>query len=380
MGSGASSGGDGGSITINDGSVTATSTLGAAIGGGGGFGNRMVASENDDSSDDYKDDTISSGGTITINGGVVEARSQYGAGIGGGALDIAWNDDSTVNAGLSTKVTYTGGGGGTITINGGTVSAASNRGAGIGGGSAQAAIGKNVTVSASNEFQRFIVKSGDGGTVTISGGTVSAESAEGAAIGSGGMPVYQSSSPDIDSYFTYSGGDIGTFATGSDGSAVLFATGSGAGNHIQDDDDPSGWSGVIFLDGEGQLYGTSVTLSEDVTIPSGNTLEIGQGQILSVDRGVTMTIDNEDCLTGGGTLGHSGGTYGILNPLPVFTPTTLVYTGSDLSDRLSLTAPAGSVSIMGQTFTVSGTPTYRDWVITPPAGGILPVSYTHLHP
>lgn len=93
------------------------------------------------------------------------------------------------------------------------------------------------------------------------------------------MPVYQSSSPDIDSYFTYSGGDIGTFATGSDGSAVLFATGSGAGNHIQDDDDPSGWSGVIFLDGEGQLYGTSVTLSEDVTIPSGNTLEIGQGQI-----------------------------------------------------------------------------------------------------
>ena len=372
MGSGASSGGDGGSITINDGSVTATSTLGAAI-GGGGFGNRMVASENDDSSDDYKDDTISSGGTITINGGVVEARSQYGAGIGGGALDIAWNDDSTVNAGLSTKVTYTGGGGGTITINGGTVSAASNRGAGIGGGSAQAAIGKNVTVSASNEFQRFIVKSGDGGTVTISGGTVSAESAEGAAIGSGGMPVYQSSSPDIDSYFTYSGGDIGTFATGSDGSAVLFATGSGAGNHIQDDDDPSGWSGVIFLDGEGQLYGTSVTLSEDVTIPSGNTLEIGQGQILSVDRGVTMTIDNEDCLTGGGTLGHSGGTYGILNPLPVFTPTTLVYTGSDLSDRLSLTAPAGSVSIMGQTFTVSGTPTYRDWVITPPAGGILQV-------
>ena len=28
------------------------------------------------------------------------------------------------------------------------------------------------------------------------------------------------------------------------------------------------------------------------------------------------------------------------NPLPVFTPTTLFYTGSDLSGRLSLTAPA----------------------------------------
>lgn len=376
-GGGSGAGGDGGSITIHGGSVTAASTLGAAIGGGGGHGNRTDNKETDDGSDTEEDSSMCRGGTITINGGTVDARSQYGAGIGGGALDIAWADKSTIYTNLSTEVTFTGGDGGTITIRGGTVSAASDRGAAIGGGSTQATIGKNVTVSDSNEFQRFIVKSGDGGTVTISGGTVSAESAEGAAIGSGGMPVYQSASPDIDSYFTYSGGDIGTFATGSDGSAALFATGSGAGNHIQDNDDPSGWSGVIFLDGEGQLYGTSVTLSEDVTIPSGNTLEIRQGQTLSVDRGVTMTIDNEDCLTGGGTLGHSGGSYEILNPLPVFTPTTLVYTGSNLSGRLSLTAPAGSVSIMGQAFTVSGTPTYHDWVITPPAGGILQVgTYT----
>ena len=375
-GSSSGAGGDGGSITIHDGSVTAASTLGAAIGGGGGHGNRTDNKETDDGSDIEEDSSMCRGGTITIHGGTVEARSQYGAGIGGGALDIAWADGSNIYTNLSTEVTFTGGDGGTITINGGTVSAASDRGAAIGGGSTQAAIGKNVTVSASNEFQRFIVKSGDGGTVTISGGTVSAESAEGAAIGSGGMPVYQSASPDIDSYFTYSGGDIGTFATGPDGSAVLFATGSGAGNHIQDDDDPSGWSGVIFLDGEGQLYGTSVTLSEDVTIPSGNTLEIGQGQTLSVGRGVTMTIDNEDCLTGGGTLG-AGGSYEILNPLPVFTPTTMVYTGSDLSGRLSLTAPAGSVSIMGQIFTVSGTPNYGDWVITTPAGGMVQVgTYT----
>lgn len=375
-GGGSGAGGDGGSITIHGGSVTAASTLGAAIGGGGGHGNRTDNKETDDGSDTEEDSSMCRGGTITINGGTVDARSQYGAGIGGGALDIAWADGSNIYTNLSTEVTFTGGDGGTITIRGGTVSAASDRGAAIGGGSTQATIGKNVKVSASNEFQRFIVKSGDGGTVTISGGTVSAESAEGAAIGSGGMPVYQSASPDIDSYFTYSGGDIGTFATGSDGSAALFATGSGAGNHIQDNDDPSGWSGVIFLDGEGQLYGTSVTLSEDVTIPSGNTLEIGQGQTLSVGRGVTMTIDNENCLTGAGTLG-AGGSYEILNPLPVFTPTTLFYTGSDLSGRLSLTAPAGSVSIMGQTFTVSGTPTYRDWVITLPAGGILQVgTYT----
>lgn len=374
-GNGAGNGGNGGNITIDGGTVTATSTRGAAIGGGCGYYNRIDDDETDDSSGDDKDDSLSSGGIITINGGTVEAKSQFGAAIGGGALDITWADESSISWN-SSSVTFTGGGGGTIAVNGGTVSAVSARGAAIGGGSAQATIGEGCTIF-DPLFPGIIIKSGDGGAVTISGGTVSAESAGGAAIGSGGTPVYQSSSPDVDAYFTCSGGDSGTFATGSDGSAVLFATGSGADNHIQDDDDSSGWNGVIFLDGKGQVYGTSVTLQHDFTVPNGDTLEIRQDQTLSLAPDATMTIYNEDCLTGAGTLDNGGGTYQILNPLPVFTPTTLVYTGSDLSDRLSLTAPADSVSIMGQPFTVSGTPTYHDWVITPPEGGILQVgTYT----
>ena len=374
-GNGAGNGGDGGNITIDGGTVTATSTRGAAIGGGCGYYNRIDDDETDDNSGDDKDDSLSRGGTITINGGTVEAKSQFGAAIGGGALDITWADESSISWN-SSSVTFTGGGGGTIAVNGGTVSAVSARGAAIGGGSAQATIGEGCTIF-DPLFPGIIIKSGDGGAVTISGGTVSAESAGGAAIGSGGAPVYQSSSPDVDAYFTCSGGDSGTFATGSDGSAVLFATGSGAENHIQDDDDPSGWNGVIFLDGKGQVYGTSVTLQHDFTVPNGDILEIRQDQTLSLAPDATMPIYNEDCLTGAGTLDNGGGTYQILNPLPVFTPTTLVYTGSDLSDRLSLTAPADSVSIMGQPFTVSGTPTYHDWVITPPEGGILQVgTYT----
>ena len=349
-------------IAISGGTVEAVSTNGAGI--GGGMIEALSAMVN------FK--KTYSGGEITISGGSVSAQSTNGAGIGSGAViydveEVSERNTPEVN-------------GGEITVSGGTVSAQSVRGAGIGGGSGQVTVGSTVTVDPDAQTTPSLtLSSGSGGTVTISGGTVEAVSTEGVGIGSGGMPFYQSESHNVDQYqYIYCvSGAAGTFATGPDGSAVLFATGSGAGNHIQDDDDPSGWSGVIFLDGEGQLYGTSVTLSEDVTIPSGNTLEIGQGQTLSVDWGVTMTIDNEDCLTGGGTLGHSGGTYEILNPLPVFTPTTMVYTGSDLSGRLSLTAPAGSVSIMGQTFTVSGTPTYRDWVITLPAGGILQVgTYT----
>ena len=338
-------------IAISGGTVEAVSTNGAGIGGG------MIESL----SAMVNFETIYSGGEITISGGSVSAQSTNGAGIGSGAViydveEVSERNTPEVN-------------GGEITVYGGTVSAQSVRGAGIGGGSGQVTVDPDAQTTPS-----LTLSSGSGGTVTISGGTVEAVSTEGVGIGSGGMPFYQSEPPAVDQYIHRVSGAAGTFATGTDGNAMLIAV--GGTNHIEDDDDTTDWHGVIFLGSEGQLYGTSVTLSEDVTIPSGNTLEIGQGQTLSVGRGVTMTIDNENCLTGAGTLG-AGGSYEILNPLPVFTPTTLFYTGSDLSGRLSLTAPAGSVSIMGQIFTVSGTPTYRDWVITLPAGGILQVgTYT----
>ena len=341
-------------IAISGGTVEAVSTNGAGIGGG------LIEAL----SGMVNFEKTYSGGNITIAGGTVSAQSTNGAGIGSGAVIYDVSDGSEVSKKNTPEVI-----GGTITVSGGTVSAQSVRGAGIGGGSGQVTVDPDAQTPPS-----LTPYSSDGGTVTISGGTVEAVSTEGVGIGSGGMPFYQSESPAVDQYIHCVSGEAGTFATGTDGNAMLFATGRIA--HIEDDDDTSAWQGVIFLGSEGQLYGTSVTLSEDVTIPSGNTLEIGQGQTLSVGRGVTMTIDNENCLTGAGTLG-AGGSYEILNPLPVFTPTTLFYTGSDLSGRLSLTAPAGSVSIMGQIFTVSGTPTYRDWVITLPAGGILQVgTYT----
>jgi len=79
--------GSGGTITINGGTVNATSVEGAGIGGGGDHGN---------------------GGTVIINGGTVNATSNgNGAGIGGG---------------------NGGGDGGKITVNGGTVTATSTNG------------------------------------------------------------------------------------------------------------------------------------------------------------------------------------------------------------------------------------------------------------
>ena len=344
-------------IAISGGTVEAVSTNGAGI--GGGMIEALSAMVNFEKT--Y------SGGKITISGGSVSAQSTNGAGIGSGAViydveEVSERNTPEVN-------------GGTVTISGGTVSAQSVRGAGIGGGSGQVTVGSTVTVNPDAQTTPSLtLSSGSGGTVTISGGTVEAVSTERVGIGSGGMPFYQSESPAVDQYFHCVSGKAGTFATGEDGNAMLIAT--GGTDHIEDDDDTSAWYGVIFLGSEGQIYGDKVTLSTDCTIPGGKQLTIGEGQSLLLDAGVTLTIDNENCITGAGTLG-AGGSYQILNPLPVFTPTTLFYTGSDLSGRLSLTAPAGSVSIMGQTFTVSGTPTYRDWVITLPAGGILQVgTYT----
>lgn len=96
-------GGTAGTITINGGTITASSDAGAGIGGGCNVqGNG------------------GGGGTVTINGGTVTAAGGEGsAGIGGGG--------TSKNSGG-----YAGGTGANVTINGGTVTATG--GVGIGGG------------------------------------------------------------------------------------------------------------------------------------------------------------------------------------------------------------------------------------------------------
>jgi len=154
---------DGGTITINGGTINAIAGEGGAgIGGGKG--------------QDYG----RNGGTITINGGTVKATgNEKGAGIGGGNGDYQGGDGGTITinggtieatggrlaAGIGAGHGFLIGICGTVTINGGTVNAISGGGgAGIGGGSAE----------------------GECGTVTINGGTVNAiASGGGAGIGGG---------------------------------------------------------------------------------------------------------------------------------------------------------------------------------------------------
>jgi hypothetical protein len=163
-----------GNITINGGTVTATSNSGAGIGGGG----RASLSQS------YSVGSGGSGGVFTMNGGNVTASSSYsGAGIGGG-YGYRYSGTGSIPQ---------GGSGGTIVINGGTLHASSSNSAGIGGGQGDSSwsngrggSGGNITinggyVTASSNYNEVNIgggmsdnsgSGGSAGTITVNGGTI----------------------------------------------------------------------------------------------------------------------------------------------------------------------------------------------------------------
>lgn len=291
---------------------------------------------------------FSAGGNITINGGTVTANGgNSAAGIGGGNEGGA-GGNITINGGMVKAIggdwaagigggagTSTGGAGGTITINGGTVTAqGSSYGAGIGGGA-----GYRV--------------GGAGGNITINGGTVTAI---GNGIG-GGAGIS-------------GGGSSGTFSTGDSGRAVIFAS------SISDQSNKENWSGVIFEDGAGKVYGTNVAPTEDFTIPDGDTLTIEDGRTLTISEGITFTnngtiivesggaLVNKGTITGSGTIQLNGGSTVQTGNGPEM---TLSGGGTIDPDTGAVTPGNGGSVVIG-----SGD---NEITITPPAGeSVLPNS------
>ena len=163
-------------------------------------------------------------GTVTIYGGWVKATGGNGGSAASGGAG---------GAGIS----------GTVTIHGGHVEAnGGNGGDGSNGGSGGAGISGTVTIH--------------GGHVETNGGN----GGDGAYGGSGGAGIG------------------GSFSADSNGNAVIFAS------RISDDDDTNGWDGVIFQGTTGQVYGTTVTPTEDFEIPEGYTLTIPAGATLDVSN------------------------------------------------------------------------------------------------
>ena len=129
-------------------------------------------------------------------------------------------------------------------------------------------------------------------------------------------------------------------------------------------------------DGSWLIYGQSdqpsavggtYTLTDDLTIENGNTFTIPAGSTLTVPQGKTLTVNgtlniaNQSSLTGSGSLAGSGA-FNLTNPEPVISGSeTLTYDGTDHFNEFKLEAPSGSVEVMGQSFTISSSPSLEGW-------------------
>ena len=251
------------------------------------------------------------------------------------ANDTQWSSGWYVAQGevtIGQRVTVTGevhlilADGCTLTVNGGIRVAAGNS-LTVYAQSFGDKMGKLVaTVSASDSNAAIGGDSHEtAGTITISGGTITATGqGGGAGIGGGGG--------------TSGLGDAGSFSTGDNGSAVIFASGSSAIQDTEDLADP--WQGVIFLGNSGAVYGNRVTPTEDFTIPSGKALTIDSGKTLIIPEGVILankgTITNNGEIIVYGTLEGSGSIEG---------SGTFPVTGVTL-DKTSLTLTVGGTGTL----------------------------------
>ena len=367
--SGSGQSGSGGKITVNGGTVTANGK-GAGIGGGyGGSGGTVTVSggtvtANGDSAG-IGGGYGGSGGTVTVSGGTVTANG-YDAGIGGGY----------------------GGSGGTVTVNGGTVTATSvGNGAGIGGG--DQGNGGTVTVSGGTVTATGGLNGGagigggyigGGGTVTVSGGTLTANggSDNGAGIGGG----YKGSGGTVTvsgGIVTATGGDLGagiggglwsgsngTFSTGDSGNAVIVAS-SISDQSGKASTGTTPWSGLIIEGTAGALYGASVTLTADFTVPAGDTVTLGNDdtavQTLTVASGITMTNNGDitvkkgDSLVIDGTLVNNGTITIEDGATLVNSGTTTIEDGATLVNNGGITNNSGAVITNNGDVSGSGTVT-----------------------
>ena len=331
-----------GTITINGGTVKATS--GEAQGDSCG-----IFAE--DSSFNYQNSVTIHGGTVTATAGDAVGTGWYSCGIRvEGPITIT---GGTVNAtGKSSKDMSSYGiyAVRAVTISGGTVTAT--------GGTAAGGESSGIYAVTSPRFGELKVLIQDA-TVTATGMACTSGISSGIFAESNGADIQIAIE---NSTVTATGGSAakGSYGilartTGTDKSADVTIDGNSVvrANTTGDNGKPiSGKTvnkenGIVFENGKGTVYG-SVTLQEDLTVDTGETLTIPDNAKLTIPSGVTVNnsgvITNKGTLTNNGTLtiGQGGTLTGEVTGNPVVYTVTVQTDGNGSASASATTAAAGT--------------------------------------
>ncbi len=313
--------------------------------------------------------TIQGGGSLTAQGAETSSGSSYGIFVigsftqqGGSVTAIGGN----VNGNYTSRGLYVSDG--TVTAQDGTLTA-------TGGDTSGSSYGISMLSSSSVTVNDAIVTA-TGGTGNYSYGLYVNSSSPSPSVtlsGSGSLTARSGSATSeaggiyLDNIWGSAGsvtvGDNSTLLTNSvilyDNSFTekpLAPTGNGSWLIYGQSDQPS-------------AVGGTYTLTDDLTIENGNTFTIPAGSTLTVPQGKTLTVNgtlniaNQSSLAGEGTLeAGENSTFNLTNPDPVISGSeTLTYDGTDQSGKFTLTAPSGSVEVMGKEFAISGDATTEGW-------------------
>lgn len=368
-----------GTLTLKDATINGTNTIGHVGAGIFASGDLTIVLEGSSTVKGVQDPngdtqsirveenlTIQGGGSLTAQGAETSSGSSYGIFVigsftqqGGSVTAIGGN----INGNHTSTGLYVYGS--TVTVQGGTLTAT---GGTTGSGSYGISANGSVTVSdaavtatgGTGKYSYGLHIQSSSPSVTLSGSsslTARSESADKA----GGI------------YFQNPFGSTGSVTVGN-GSTLL--TNSVIRQDMYNTQNPLAPTG----DGSWLIYGQSnqtsavggnYTLTDDLTIENGNTFTIPAGSTLTVPQGKTLTVDgtliiaNQSSLAGEGTLeAGENSTFNLTNPDPVISGSeTLTYDGTDHFTDFSLTAPSGTVEVMGKDFTISSSPSLEGWTL-----------------
>lgn len=256
------------------------------------------------------------GGTITIENGVITAiGGDDGAGIGGGDssnaadVEIAGGDIDArgqVGIGVATHSTNA-----YIEISGGNITANGNFGAGIGGGPGSELQWINISDGVINSFGNYGAGIGTGpgdsmypyihnssiDYIDISGGEIIAGASSGGA-GIGGGSTNNGSISSVGSIQIVAGtvkangfNGIGAGKGGIGGGFYSYGDAVIIAGNIENLNDKENWKGVFFVGnvnkGNGVLYGEYIAPTEDFTV--NNYLKVGENQTLVIREGIKLS-------------------------------------------------------------------------------------------